>query len=96
VGNTVMNAMKLINDLRSCSITTESNYEISKLDKHFKYAEKFNPDIILILGEKELEENVVTLKIQGTQKTKKVKMNKVVEEVENICEELMRDLMFSE
>ncbi|MDE6646150.1 MAG: histidine--tRNA ligase [Malacoplasma sp.] len=96
VGNTVMNAMKLVQDLRLCSISTESNYEISKLDKHFKYAEKFDPDIILILGEKELEENVVTLKIQGTQKTKKVKMDKVLEEVENICEKLMRDFIFSE
>ncbi len=87
VGDTAKNSIKLIQELRSNAIITESNYEITKLEKHFKYAEKFNPDIIIILGEKELKEESVILKDQKNQKSKKIKINNLIEEIKNIFRE---------
>lgn len=82
VGNENKNFLMLIsNVLRASGISCEINYEIQKLDKHFKNASKFNPKLILIFGNKEKETETIIIKNQKTLKEKRVKVNNLLKEL---------------
>ncbi|MDE5553255.1 MAG: ATP phosphoribosyltransferase regulatory subunit [Malacoplasma sp.] len=82
VGSENKNFLMLIsNMLRASGISCEINYEIQKLDKHFKNASKFNPKLILIFGNKEKETETIIIKNQKTLKEKRVKVNNLIKEL---------------
>lgn len=74
----------IISLLRSAGFAVESNLATFKLDKHFKIAEKKNPKIILILGQKELSEEKIIIKNQDTKKEKLVKIDLLLKEIQKI------------
>lgn len=55
-------ALELVKYLRSNTISAELFHEQTKFDKQFKYAEKKNIPFIVIIGEKELQDNTCTIK----------------------------------
>lgn len=64
--------------LRYSGISTLCNFGVSKLTKHFKYAEKVNAQFVIIIGEKEIRESCVLVKNQKTLKQEKVKIDDLV------------------
>ncbi len=57
-----LTAFSLMQELRHNNIRCELYHESAKFDKQFKYAEKKNISYIIIIGSKELEEKVCTIK----------------------------------
>ncbi|HEY0298790.1 MAG TPA: histidine--tRNA ligase [Arachidicoccus sp.] len=55
-------AYQLMQQLRSRNIRSELYHENQKMDKQFKYAEKKNIRFIIIIGSKEVEQNICTIK----------------------------------
>ena len=55
-------AFELAQQLRANGISAELYHENAKFDKQFKYAEKKNIPYVIILGEKELQEQTVNIK----------------------------------
>lgn len=62
-------AFKLLMQLRGKGVSAELFHEPSKLDKQMKYANKRNIPYVIIMGESEMTENVVSIKnmVTGTQ-----------------------------
>lgn len=59
-------AYGLLQQLRQAGIRSELYHESVKFDKQFKYAEKKNIPYVIIIGEKELNENTCTIKNLAT------------------------------
>lgn len=78
VGNTKLNTLNLSDALRRSGFSVDTNLSIEKLDKHFKYATKFNPKIVLIFGDKEKESGIVIAKDQRNKKEKEVKIIELI------------------
>ena len=55
-------AFNLLQQLRQKGIRSELYHESVKFDKQFKYAEKKNIPYVIIIGEKELKENICNIK----------------------------------
>ncbi|GAO41500.1 histidine--tRNA ligase [Flavihumibacter petaseus] len=55
-------AFRLMQMLRSANIPSELYHETAKFDKQFKYAEKKNIPLIIIIGSQELENNTCVIK----------------------------------
>ncbi|MEG2198289.1 MAG: histidine--tRNA ligase [Malacoplasma sp.] len=72
----------IISMLRSSGISVDNDFNISKLDKHFKFAEKISPKIILIFGNKEKEDEKIIIKFQKTGKEKTVKLDNLAKEIQ--------------
>lgn len=68
----------ILNKLRESGISCDSNFLIKKIDKHFKYAEKFNTRFILIIGDKEIANNNVVIKDQKNMREENISINKLV------------------
>lgn len=64
IGNTKLNTLNLSDALRKSGFSVDNNLSLDKLDKHFKYASKFNPKKILIFGEQEKQSGSVIVKDQ--------------------------------
>ncbi|EGZ31535.1 histidine--tRNA ligase [Malacoplasma iowae] len=74
----------ILNNLaRLNGLVSSCNNDLSKLDKHFKYAEKLSPRFIAILGKKELEKNIVILKDQTSKKEETINLLEFVEKIKN-------------
>ena len=63
--------VKIASKLREEGINTQINIESQKIGKKFKYANNLNVPFVIIIGEDEIKNNVVTLKnmITGEQQT---------------------------
>ena len=57
---------KIAEKLRDAGIRTQLNIEQQKIGKKFKYADKLNIKNVIIIGEDEIKNNVVTLKNMDT------------------------------
>jgi len=64
-------AYSLMQQLREMNIPAELYHEAAKMDKQFKYAEKKNVPFVVIIGDRELQENTCTIKTlsSGKQET---------------------------
>ena len=67
-------AFKLVMQLRGKGIASELFHEPSKMDKQMKYANKRNIPYVIIMGESEVQEQVVSIKNMVTGTQEKVKM----------------------
>jgi histidyl-tRNA synthetase len=68
--------------LRTSGINTEIQLEPTKLKKQFKYADKKGFPYVLILGEEELEKNVVQLKDMKSGESDEMKIEDVVQKLQ--------------
>ncbi|MCF6404003.1 histidine--tRNA ligase [Chitinophaga filiformis] len=71
-------AFKLLMQLRNKGISSELYHEASKMDKQMKYANKRNIPYVIIMGESEVQEQVVSIKNMVTGTQEKVAMTDLV------------------
>ncbi|SHM10797.1 histidine--tRNA ligase [Chitinophaga sp. CF418] len=71
-------AFKLLMQLRNKGISSELFHEASKMDKQMKYANKRNIPYVIIMGESEVQEQVVSVKNMVTGTQEKVAMADLV------------------
>ena len=65
--------------LRISGISVIANRNVTKLEKHFKYAESQHAKYVIIVGPKEVKNKVVLIKDQLTMKQEEVAINKIVD-----------------
>ena len=77
--NSAKDTFYLIEELRNAGFITETNYEVKSMKSLWKEVDKFNPTYVLILGEDELKEGIVTIKDNLTKESVQIKKGEIVE-----------------
>ena len=67
--------------LRNNNINTEVYLENKKIKAKFKYADKLKIPYVIVIGEEEIKNNVVTLKNMETGKQDTIKIEEVIEKI---------------
>ena len=70
-------AFELMQQLRNKGVRCELYHENSKFDKQFKYAEKKNIPYVVIIGEKEVKEQICNIKNLKTGKQETIHQTKL-------------------
>lgn len=70
--------------LRSNGFSTTIKFDNAKLEKQFKYANKYQPRYIFIIGENELKNKEITIKNQQNKQQNKIK----IEEIEKFLKDM--------
>lgn len=73
----IKESIKLATKLRNAGINTEVYLNEKKVKAKFKYADKLEIPYVIVIGEDEIEENVVTIKNMKTGEEKKVPNNEI-------------------
>ncbi len=74
-------ALEIGKTLRNAGIETENYLEDKKIKAKFKYADKLQIPYVIVLGEDEIANNVVTLKNMQTGNQETVKIEEVIEKI---------------
>ena len=74
-------AFSLLQQLRQKGIRSELYHESAKFDKQFKYAEKKNIPFVIIIGEKELNENTCNIKNLATGKQETITTSQLLNHI---------------
>ncbi len=82
MANTKNVGIKLLNELRLNGFIAEISHQDKSLKNQLRQANKLNAETVLIVGEEELENNLVIIKYKGEQKT--VQIDKVVEYLDKL------------
>ncbi len=71
--------LSLSNDLRLAGFNVEIDYNGKSFKSNFKQADKVNARYIIIIGEEEVESKILTVKNNETKEEYKVKLDKIIE-----------------
>ena len=71
--------LSLSNDLRLAGFNVEIDYNGKSFKSNFKQADKVNARYIIIIGEEEVESKLLTVKDNETKEEHKVKLDKIIE-----------------
>ena len=82
----MMEAFKLVNNLRQAGISAESDHLQRSIKAQMKYANKMNARFSMIIGESELEERSVKLKEMETGNEVTIPMDQFVQVFKNMLE----------
>ena len=74
--------LSLVSMLRKSGFVTEWNPKTLNFKKSFSYANKYNPQVLIIPGEKELARGSVSIKFNGKQE--EVKIENIIEHIDGI------------
>lgn len=80
-------AFSIAEELRSNSFSTEMDYYRRSLKAQFRSSERKNARFVLIIGEDEVKDNVVTLKDTLTKAQESVKREELVERLDQLMED---------
>ena len=69
---------KIASTLRENGIKAQVDFESKKIAKKFKYADKLNVKYVIVIGENEIKNNVVTLKNMETGKQDTLKLEEIL------------------
>ena len=84
LGDTKINGLAIVNDLRKNNYVVEMFFNVEKIDKHFKYAEKLNPKLILIYGETEQKNQQIIIKEQKNKSEIIVNINELINKINEL------------
>ncbi|MBD1381243.1 histidine--tRNA ligase [Metabacillus arenae] len=68
-------SVSLVNELRQAGLTAEKDYEDKKMKAQFKAADRLKANFVAVLGEDELEKNIITVKNMETGDQTEVSIN---------------------
>jgi histidyl-tRNA synthetase len=77
--------LKLLELLRQNNLQADTNYTQKSIKGAMREANDLGARVVLIIGDEELQNNIVTLKDLSIGEQKKVKIDAVVEEIKAIC-----------
>jgi len=76
--------LKLIFELRNAGIPADTDFESKSLKGALRSASDKNAKFVVIIGENELQKNVVMLKDMDSGEQKEIKISNLVEEIKNV------------
>ncbi|PBB06802.1 MULTISPECIES: histidine--tRNA ligase [Salimicrobium] len=82
-----LEAVKLVDKLRSEGLRVDKDYLHKKMKAQFKAADRLKAEKVLILGEREVENNLVNVKDMATGEQKEVSLENVTAELKKMKEE---------
>ncbi|NMB70598.1 MAG: histidine--tRNA ligase, partial [Bacteroidales bacterium] len=82
-GNEVQTALEYVRKLRSAGISSEIYPDNVKLKKQLEYANRKNISYVVLAGEEELQEGIVTLKNMITGEQKKLAAEELINILRN-------------
>ncbi|MBR3198980.1 MAG: histidine--tRNA ligase [Bacilli bacterium] len=77
--DSVLKAFNLVNVLRLSGFNTEMDYNNRNLKSNFKNADRLHAKFIIIVGEEEINTKTLTIKDNSTKEEFKIKLDKLVE-----------------
>lgn len=77
-GNEAAKSFELVEEFRNAGIAAELYHENTKLDKQFKYAEKKQIPVVIIIGEKELETATANIKVLASGQQKNLPWDQLI------------------
>lgn len=80
-------ALRIAEELRNNSYTTEMDYYARSLKAQFKSTERKNARFILIIGEDEIKNNTVTLKDSLTKAQEEVNKDELIDRLDSLLED---------
>ena len=80
-------ALKVAEELRNNSYTTELNFYQRSLKSQFKSTERKNARFVLIIGEDEVKDNTITLKDTLTKAQETLKYEELIERIDTLMED---------
>lgn len=80
-------ALEITNDLRMSGFKTEIDYMGRKLPANFKQADRLNATYIIIIGEEELKNNILTIKNNKTKQEYKIETKELINFLDDNIEE---------
>lgn len=83
MGETLDYSIEIANSLRRKEIICEIYYEEAKIGKKFAYADKLNIPYVILIGEDELQKNMVSLKNMRTGAQNIVKLDEAIKIIQN-------------
>ncbi|OZU89858.1 histidine--tRNA ligase [Virgibacillus indicus] len=72
-------AVRLVHELRKNGVQTDKDYQDRKMKAQFKAADRYKAKYVLILGEDELENQVITVKEMETGKQEELPLNRLID-----------------
>src|SRR5262249_20836849 len=78
-------AVKLLGELRAAGIAADMDYRSRKFGPQAKRADELGARYTLILGDGELEKNVVGLRDQATKEQREVPLAEIVRELQSLA-----------
>lgn len=82
-----MKASYIVNELRQQGISCDRDIMQRSLKAQMKYANKINAKYTIVIGDDEVESNVVKLKNMSTGETKEIKLDDISPEIIKSMEE---------
>lgn len=76
--------VKLVHQLRSAGIQTDTDYQHRKMKGQLKAADRLKAKFVIFLGDNELDKQVVTIKNMGTGDQKEVSVDHIVSEIKEL------------
>ncbi|MDP4001317.1 MAG: histidine--tRNA ligase [bacterium] len=77
----IVDYLKIVNNLRNAGIATDFYYDVTKIDKQFKYAESLNIPLAVIVGPDEIKNKQANIKILSKKEQKTVDLDDLLKEV---------------
>ncbi len=71
-------AVALLNEMRNAGLTAEKDYEDKKMKAQFKAADRHQAKFVCVLGDDELEKNVISIKNMETGTQEEISINQVI------------------
>ena len=81
MGEDIEKSIETATILRNSGISTEVYLNDKKIKAKFKYADKLNIPYVIVIGEDEIKNNVVTLKDMNTGSQETLSLDKVIEKI---------------
>ncbi|WP_129597589.1 histidine--tRNA ligase [Anaerophilus nitritogenes] len=81
--NAEKEAIKILQNLRREGISADKDYLSRSIKAQFKYANKCNASYTIVLGDDELNQDMVSLKNMNTSEQTTIKLSNLLEELEN-------------
>lgn len=76
-------AVKLLSDLRKNGIAAQTDYNSRSLKSQMKLADKYKVNFVLMIGEDEVNQGVVTLRDMQSKEQRQIPLENVVEAIKN-------------
>lgn len=71
-------SLTLVNQLRKAGLSADKDYQDKKIKAQFKSADRLNAKFVAVLGDDELERNIINVKDMGTGEQKEVSLDSFI------------------
>lgn len=80
-------SLKILNELRMNGFNADTDYMNRSLKSNFKQIDRLNPKFIIIIGEEEEKNNIITIKNNKTKEENKIKYEEIIDYLDQMIDD---------